>query len=198
MTEKTQTTEFALTEASEMSRETRTEGSEQNSIETAHPSLLAEGMDKPAKPAADSGDHDTGTDAAQEEPGPAEDGEKSQETGEDVSNEGGDEKPAQRAPEEYAEFTLPEGATIDETGLTEFKSFAKEQDLTQEQAQKVLEFGGERIRAMTEAPYKAWNETQEKWRAEVKADPDIGGTKFEQSVKDASLAAGPQYHRCRK
>ncbi len=102
-----------------------------------------------------------------------------------------EQKPEPRAPEEYAEFTKPEGLEFDETALAEYKSFAKEQDLTQEQAQKLLEFGGARIKTMTEAPYKLWAETQAKWQAEVKADPDIGGTKFEQSIKDAAQVFVP-------
>jgi hypothetical protein len=102
-----------------------------------------------------------------------------------------DRDEAAPAPEQYADFTLPEGVQLDEAGLTEFKSFAKEQDLTQEQAQKVLEYGGAKIKAMIEAPYKTWSEMQTKWQAEVKADPEIGGTKFEQSIKETALVFQP-------
>jgi hypothetical protein len=98
-----------------------------------------------------------------------------------------EENPIPRAPAEYAEFKLPEGVQFDESGMSDFKSFAKEQDLTQEQAQKVLEFGAGQLKEWLSAPYKTWNEMQTKWQAEVKADPEIGGTKFEQSIKDASL-----------
>jgi hypothetical protein len=45
--------------------------------------------------------------------------------------------------------------------LDEFKSFAKEQDLTQEQAQKVLDFAGPKIKEMIEQPYKAWKDLTE-------------------------------------
>ena len=44
---------------------------------------------------------------------------------------------------------------------------------------------------MAEAPYKLWAETQAKWQAEVKADPEIGGTKFQDSVKTAALVFEP-------
>ncbi|MGO9170022.1 MAG: hypothetical protein ACLP56_24415 [Candidatus Sulfotelmatobacter sp.] len=101
------------------------------------------------------------------------------------------EKPATKAPEEYAEFKLPEGTTLDEQSATEFKGLAKELDLTQEQAQKLLDFGGGKIRAQIEAPYKLWAETQTKWQAEVKADPEIGGTKFESSIAAASQVFVP-------
>jgi hypothetical protein len=101
------------------------------------------------------------------------------------------EEPKPKAPEEYTEFAIPEGTTLDEQTGTEFKGLAKELDLTQEQAQKLLDFGGEKLRAQIEAPYKLWAETQAKWQAEVKADPEIGGTKFEQSIKDAAQVFVP-------
>jgi hypothetical protein len=80
---------------------------------------------------------------------------------------------------------------MDEQTGTEFKVIAKELDLTQEQAQKLLDFGGEKLRAQIEAPYKLWAETQAKWQAEVKADKEIGGTKLEQSIKDAAQVFVP-------
>jgi hypothetical protein len=114
----------------------------------------------------------------------------SQETGTEETGEG-EKGPSTRAPEEYAEFSFPEGVTLDEAGVAEFKSFAKEQDLTQEQAQKVLEYGGFKLKERLEAPYKTWTEMQTKWQAEVKADPEIGGTKFEESIRNASLVFVP-------
>ncbi len=101
------------------------------------------------------------------------------------------EEPKPKAPEEYSEFSVPEGTTLDEQTGTEFKVIAKELDLTQEQAQKLLDFGGDKLRAQIEAPYKLWAETQAKWQAEVKADPEIGGTKYEQSIKDAAQVFAP-------
>jgi hypothetical protein len=143
--------------------------------ETAQSNLLADAGDKTAKP---------------------EDGGQKPEGGEEKPEEKGEEeleekKPETKAPEEYAEFTVPEGTTLDEQTGTEFKAIAKELDLTQEQAQKLLDFGGEKLRAQIEAPYKLWHETQAKWQAKVKADPDIGGTKYEQSIKDAAQVFVP-------
>ncbi len=97
-------------------------------------------------------------------------------------------KPEARAPEEYADFSVPEGMKLEGQDLTDFKSFAKEQDLTQEQAQKVLDFAGPRIKAMVEQPYKAWKELTEQWWNQTREDPEMGGTKLEQSVKDAGQA----------
>ncbi|MGC9195345.1 MAG: hypothetical protein ACP5IL_07810 [Syntrophobacteraceae bacterium] len=101
---------------------------------------------------------------------------------------GEEAKPESRAPQEYGDFTLPEGMKLEGQELDEFKSFAKEQDLTQDQAQKVLEFAGPKIKAMIEAPYTAWKELTEQWWTATKSDAEIGGTKLEQSMKDASQA----------
>jgi len=101
------------------------------------------------------------------------------------------DKPEPKAPAEYAEFTVPEGSTLDSESATEFKSLAKELDLTQEQAQKLLDFGGAKIAAQLSAPYKAFSELQTKWQGEIKADPDIGGTKLEQSVREMAHVFAP-------
>ncbi len=81
------------------------------------------------------------------------------------------EEPKPKAPEEYAEFTVPEGTTLDEQTATEFKGLAKELDLTQEQAQKLLDFGGGKLRAQIEAPYKLWAKTQAELAGRSKGGP---------------------------
>ena len=100
-------------------------------------------------------------------------------------------RPLLALPRNTLNSPYPKAWLMDEAQTADFKSFAKEQGLTQEQAQKVLDFGGVKIKEMIEAPYKTWRETQEKWQAEVKADPEIGGTKFEQSIKDSALVFEP-------
>ncbi len=101
------------------------------------------------------------------------------------------EEPKPKAPEEYAEFAIPEGTALDEQTATEFKGLAKELDLTQEQAQKLLDFGGGKLRTQIEAPYKLWAKTQADWQAEVKADPELGGTKFQDTRKSAAQVFVP-------
>ena len=62
----------------------------------------------------------------------------------DANNDGGDEADgsaqgvSQGAPEEYGEFSLPEGFTADAEGMTVFQTEAKERGLSQEQAQSEL------------------------------------------------------------
>jgi hypothetical protein len=107
------------------------------------------------------------------------------------AGEQGEKKPDIRAPEEYGDFAVPEGMKLEGQELSDFQSFAKEQDLTQEQAQKVLDFAGPKIKAMIEQPYKAWQELTRQWWDQTKADSEVGGTKLEQSAKEAGQAFVP-------
>jgi len=99
-------------------------------------------------------------------------------------------KPAE-GPAEYTDFTIPDGLTLDAPSMAEFQTLAKEQGLTQEQAQKLLDFGGGKVKALVEAPYNVWRELQTKWQAEVKADPEIGGTNLVETQKNAALVFQP-------
>jgi len=95
---------------------------------------------------------------------------------------------------EYGEIAIPElphGTQLDEKSLNEFASLAREAGLPKAEAQKLLDFGGAKIKKMIEAPYKEWRDTQTKWQAEVKADPEIGGAKYDQSLKDVGLIFKP-------
>lgn len=77
------------------------------------------------------------------------------------------------APEKY-EFTAPEGLTLDEATVTEASIVFKELGLTNEQAQKLVDFQGKLAKTQAEAPYKAYDAMREGWQNEVKADKDIG------------------------
>ncbi len=125
------------------------------------------------------------------EPGtePSKDGEPA--SGEPQKDGEPPKEPEKRAPEEYADFTAPEGLKLDESTLGDYKALAKEMDLTQEQAQKLLEFGGDKLKAQLEAPYQLWRDTQVKWQSEIKADPEIGGANYDASIKAAGEVFKP-------
>src|SRR6266550_4527689 len=84
-----------------------------------------------------------------------------------------DEAPA-GAPDKYADFTVPEGFTLDETVAKEAGDLFKGMNLPQAQAQQLVDFYVAKTREANEAPFKLWADTQEKWISEVKADPQIG------------------------
>lgn len=84
----------------------------------------------------------------------------------------------------YTDFTLPEGFDAKNINTADVTSFAKELGLNQDQAQKLVDrvikqrSDFEATQATTQADVVAG------WAVEAKADPEIGGDKF-----DASLAA---------
>jgi hypothetical protein len=84
------------------------------------------------------------------------------------------EKPeAPVVPEAY-DFQAPEDFTIDEQSVDTLKTRAKELGLTQEQFAGMAALGIEQIKAATAGPVQAWQAMQNKWKAEIEADPDLG------------------------
>lgn len=90
------------------------------------------------------------------------------------------------APETYADYTLPEGIEINETDLTEFNTIAKELNLTQDQAQSLVDLQSKRAEANSEAVKQAltdaFQKQQEDWVSELKADKDFGGDNLDKNV----------------
>jgi hypothetical protein len=93
-----------------------------------------------------------------------------------------EEAPAEsQAPESY-EFTTPEGVEIPEENLTRFSEIAKSADLSQEQAQKLLDLQAAEVQAADQAKVQL----QEAWVDELKKDPDYGGAKLSETVERAN------------
>jgi len=92
-----------------------------------------------------------------------------------------DEKPPAAeagAPEGgYADFKLPEGIELDKEMLDEAKTLmGKELNLSQDKAQKLVDFHVKAMQEVAEAPYQLWADTQRGWQEEVNKDPEIGGS----------------------
>lgn len=104
------------------------------------------------------------------------------------------------APEKYDAFTLPEGYEANEPVLTEASGIFKDLGLSQDQAQKLVDFYSKVSSDAADAGVRLWQETQTAWRDEVKADPVIGGQKLDQvmgtinkainTIGDAKLISG--------
>jgi hypothetical protein len=88
----------------------------------------------------------------------------------------------------YGEFKLPEGATVDGASLEQATALFKEAGLPQEQAQKFIDLAVSREQAAAHKGVQAFVDLQTKWVSEIKADPEIGGTRFEASMALASRA----------
>ena len=103
------------------------------------------------------------------------------------------EPPAEEAaPEEtspaYEAFTLPDGMTLDPAALEAAQALFGEAKLSQAQAQKFVDFALGRELAAQHRSLQAFQDLQERWVEEVKADPAIGGTKLNGALAHAARA----------
>jgi len=89
------------------------------------------------------------------------------------------------APEKYEDFNLPEGMEIDKERMEGFVPVAKELGLSQEKAQKLVDFYAADVKKHFDSWQTAWNDTQTKWRDATKADPEVGGANLETSLTAA-------------
>lgn len=98
----------------------------------------------------------------------------------------GEKKDAkQGAPEKYEDFKLPDGVKLDEAALAEALPVFKDLNLTQEQAQKLVDLQSKFVQANAEKAVENWNAHMEATLAAAKADPEIGGQNWEQSLSRA-------------
>ncbi len=104
------------------------------------------------------------------------------------TKESEDDKDQDGAPDEYTDFSMPEGMDIDKAALAEFAPVAKELNLTQDQAQKLVDIQAKAVQDSVKAQSDAWAETKKTWEAEVKADKEIGGDNFDEKVASAKIA----------
>lgn len=88
------------------------------------------------------------------------------------------------APEKY-EFVKPEGSNMDDAGIEAFSEVAKELDLSQEAAQKILDkmapLAAKRQADAIESAKAAWTES-------AKADKEFGGDKLNENLAVAKKA----------
>jgi hypothetical protein len=86
------------------------------------------------------------------------------------------------APEKY-EFKFPDGITPHPEATPEFEKVARELNLSQDQAQKLVDIAAKHFapEKFAKAQEAQWNALREKWTAEVKNDPEFGGRNFEET-----------------
>ncbi|MFH2815276.1 peptidase [Enterobacter ludwigii] len=110
------------------------------------------------------------------------DGDKSEKNPDDK------EQKHEGAPEKY-EFKPAEGQELDTAALEQFEPIARELNLTNEQAQKMVDLYGTKIMPMVQQQQaEAWQKTTEQWAADVKADKEIGGDKLTTNLSAAQRA----------
>lgn len=96
----------------------------------------------------------------------------------------GEGKPS-GAPEAYTDFTLPEGISMDADTLDAFKGLAKELNIPQEAAQKLVDLQTKLATKQAEDLQSAVVAQSQKWAAEVRNDPELGGENYDKSVASA-------------
>lgn len=93
-----------------------------------------------------------------------------------------EEKPAET---EY-KFTLPDDIKVDPKALTGFTEFATKANLSQEDAQAMLDLHVGQVKATAEALSTAisaqWKTTIDGWKEEIEKDPDLGGANREKAL----------------
>jgi len=100
----------------------------------------------------------------------------------------GDAEDGQTPPGEYADFTLPEGIQLDESLMTEALPVFKELGLTQDAAQKLVDFHAARVQADAQNQVDAFNQLKTDWREQSVNDKEFGGDAFAENVKLAQAA----------
>ncbi len=106
-------------------------------------------------------------------------------------------EPAKPATPEAYQLSYPEGYQLDESVLGQATGMFKELGLTQEQAQKLVEFDAQRMaqanspqaqEAAQAAALEAHNKQVDGWVDSLKSDNEFGGAKFEENVGIAQKA----------
>lgn len=92
------------------------------------------------------------------------------------------------APEEYADFTVAEGMTLDNDLLAEFVPMAKELNLPQEKAQALVDMASKLVQKQAAAQQETFRSTVDGWVNAAKTDKEFGGDKFAGSIEVAQRA----------
>ena len=102
----------------------------------------------------------------------------------------GEGEEAQGAPEQYADFTLPEGYELAGDMLESVSAFAKSHNLTQTQAQALVDIGAKQAAMIVEqfagqattSPVVAPQHWAGEWSKQTMADPEIGGNNLGSTI----------------
>lgn len=91
------------------------------------------------------------------------------------------------APDAYTDFSVPEGHTIDAAAIESATPLFRELGLSQDQAQKLVNFYSEQIGKINSENEGFMETMRTQWRTELQADKEIGG-KLDQVKVDISRA----------
>lgn len=95
---------------------------------------------------------------------------------------------AEGAPEAYADFAMPEGVEIQGEALEEFKTLAKELNLSQKDAQRLADLGAKQASRLAEQPSQILAEARVEWEKQARNDKEFGGQAVEANLATAKKA----------
>lgn len=98
-----------------------------------------------------------------------------------------DKKVAPKAPEKYENFKLAEGVTVAPELQTKFETIARELDLPQESAQKLLDLAPEINKMNTSSLIAIADKKSTEWHEETKNDKELGGS-GDKAAYDATMS----------
>lgn len=98
-----------------------------------------------------------------------------------------EDKPAEEQPVAEVELKLELKDGVSEADLSEVLEFAKENKLSQEAAQKIIDSRSSLYSKFEQAHAQSLKNAIESWKTEVKNDPEIGGDNFTKSIELANL-----------
>lgn len=117
---------------------------------------------------------------------------KEEEKPEGDSGEKGEEKPEQEAKDDESKsddkdwtLELPEGSPVKQDRLDKIVAHAREQGLSKDEAETLLDQEQEAVSAYIEAEKSAYAERSGTWVDEIKSDSELGGEKFSENVEHA-------------
>lgn len=95
---------------------------------------------------------------------------------------------AEGAPEAYADFTMPDGFQLDADMSTELTTIAKELNLSQDKAQKLIDLGVKQAQGFQAALKTSVETAKAQWADAVRSDAEIGGAKLTAAMATAKKA----------
>jgi len=160
----------------------RTPGQEDNTDPGVKEQLQDDAVVKTQDPkAADDGQGAEGHDGK--------DAEKSQEDGKTEDKaKAGDDNADGKVPEAYEKFSLPEGYEYDEKLAGEFGGVAKELGLSQDKAQKLVDYYIQLTQKAIQVHNERSAQISEEWKTSAETDKEFGGAKFGENIALAKKA----------
>lgn len=114
---------------------------------------------------------------------PKEPGEAAAAAAQEGAPKEGETPPVEPPPLVY-EFTYPENFTPSEKEVSEFTDLLRAHNAPPELGQKLVEFYAQETARVDQASREVWDRTQIEWQDKVRTDPEIGGAKFDSTMRN--------------